>query len=439
MNIHSLKLQLLLFSGVAAFVLGSCKDESSVLGLDLYPEGDQPNIEALNLRNIHSYVVTEDSVVAAGTGANLLGILNDPEFGITHASFYAQVRTSSNNIDFGNNPIIDSVVLGLGAVNVFGDSTYAHDVSIYEVVEDISDDSSYYSNVSFQIEPTPLGTYSGSIYVDGSDSISIGGEEMPNHLRLPLDNSFGQRILDQSGLSTLDDPDAFLEYFKGIYVRAESSTPAQGAGNLIAFGLTGNLSKITLYYHTDDQDSLSFDLVISDNSARVNHYEHDFSNTVELQAALNDTASAGKDMFYLKSLGGVRPIILLPNLVDLQEKGALNNAHLVVPVIDNPNEVVDQPTRLSIVQIDSTGKSLFLPDFFDNEVLLGGFYSESKNAYTFNITRHIHQVIQEEVENRPLAFVANGGAILANHVILGGVNHPDPSKRIRLELYFTKP
>jgi hypothetical protein len=76
------------------------------------------------------------------------------------------------------------------------------------------------------------------------------------HLRIPLTKTFAQHLLD-TDTNILETPASFLSYFKGIYVTTNTNYITDA---VLYLNLNSPLSRITLYYHNDTEDSLSFDI-----------------------------------------------------------------------------------------------------------------------------------------------------------------------------------
>ena len=427
-------------TGVAVLFLGSCKNESSILGLDLQPPSDQPDFRVYSDFNLSSHTDLQDSVLADENLYNMLGQVNDDGFGHTKAGFYAHLRTIANSLNFGTNPIVDSIVLQLRPNTLYGDSNFSQTIEVFELNEDMVLDSNYYSNVSFEVKPTPIGSKTGILWNNSKEQVTLAnGDTLGYHVRIGLDPNIGQQILDKSGSSELEDPESFIDFFKGIYVTSTSAAPAVGDGAIVAFDLVSSISTVVLYYHNDENDSISTEFVISNNSARVNAFEHDYTSAAEVQSHLADT-SLGQQKFFVQSLSGLSGSIQLPDLSTwLDSLYALNKVSLVVPVVPSANEDFDVPASLLLVRVDSEGKVFFLQDITEANSLFGGTYNSSKNSYTFNITRHIHDVILGDLQNDRLAVLPAGNSIRYNRVQLGGQDNPDPASRMRLEFYYTKP
>ena len=88
------------------------------------------------------------------------------------------------------------------------------------------------------------------------------------HLRLKLDNSLGEIILDASGTADLEDNEQFVAFFKGLYLEAIEATFSGGA--IIYFSPSAANTKLTIYYQSTNVDSLSLDFSLLADAARVN-------------------------------------------------------------------------------------------------------------------------------------------------------------------------
>ncbi|MFA5781348.1 MAG: DUF4270 family protein, partial [Bacteroidales bacterium] len=138
----------LLRLSAAIFLLSflfSC-EEPDIVGLEVQPPNDKMDVVFCDTITLVAYSVKEDSIRTDETVYNLLGSNYDPIFGKNSASFYSQARLSSNNANFGSNPVLDSIVLSLLYKGIYGDTSAQQTVKVYELAENIYKDSVYYSN-----------------------------------------------------------------------------------------------------------------------------------------------------------------------------------------------------------------------------------------------------------------------------------------------------
>ena len=63
----------------------------------------------------------------------------------------------------------------------------------------------------------------------------------------------------------------------------------------------------------------------------------------------------------------------------------------------------------------------FLPDLFEGS--LGGGYNNTSKNYSFNITRHVNELMADSsIQNDTISIIPSGNGISANRVVLNGMN-----------------
>jgi hypothetical protein len=416
----------------------SCK-EKDIVGIDVLPSTDKLSFSSDTVSLI-SFSVREDSIKSDETSNNIVGSLHDPVFGITHAGFYSQVRLSAENVDFGNpNELeVDSLVLSLVVNNAYGKKTPI-DIFVYELAEKIFLDSAYYSNRSIEVKKTKLGE-AKNITPQIGDSILVGNNKEPVQLRIQLDKYLGVLFLNTPSAFTSND--VFLNSFKGLFVTVDTtSAPLSGEGSMFYFDVLNQYSKLTLYYRNKvTPDTLSFSFNINSSCARIGRYWQNYSGTEVSQQLANN--SLGKDKIYLQSLAGVKSKILLPDVGKLISNGdiVVNKAEIVFSAAEKSNSDFPLHEQLFLVNIDSAGKSGFVADQLEGSAHFGGKYSSITGTYSFNITRHIQQLLISEKSgnssNYGLFLVGGGAGINANRTIIYGSENN--SGRIKLRVSYTQ-
>ena len=152
-------LSLVLSAAIIIFLISSCKklNDATTLGGDLIPVVD--NISTFDTTlEVEAYNGTfslagpdVDSLRSRGVDIQYLGnITNDPLFGTSSGTIFAQLKPATYRYSFGfSNPDslvgLDSVVLVLKYVHTFGDTVGPQSVNIYEIdqASDFKRDSSY--------------------------------------------------------------------------------------------------------------------------------------------------------------------------------------------------------------------------------------------------------------------------------------------------------
>lgn len=421
---------------LAGIFLSAC-EEPDIIGLEVQPTGDQLNVLHTDTLSLITYTTKEDSIRSDETSYGLLGSYLDPVFGLHSASFYTQLRLSSNNANFGVSPVADSVVLTLVYKAVYGDTLTPQTVNVYELDDKIYRDSSYFSNTSFSAS-TLLG--SKTFIPTPKDSVLVDGVKKAPHLRIKLNPLVAQKFINESGSTNLSDNTNFLEFFKGLYV---TTTPVGSNGAIISFDLLNSLSQMTLYYKNSDSDSLKYNFVINENCARVNHYEHNnyfqASSYLQSQVILGDTAK-GDSILYLQSMGGLKVKIKYPYLMNLVSSGkiAINKAELIVK-LDNTDLTETKfapPAQLTLIE-EKDGKIRYIVDQYEGTNYFGGSFDVAKYEYHFNIARHLQQILNGDKENLGLSLVVwtANRPNTANRVMLNGSKRSDP---LRLSITYTK-
>lgn len=412
-------------------IFTACEKDAGLIGSDIQPPGSQPGVFSIDTFDIRASYALDDSIPGSKTISSLVGELSDPVFGYSRAEFATQLRLPANNIDFDPTASIDSAFLYLV---YYQDGFYGSDASpvgleVRELLEYIEEDSSYTTEISLDYGSEILGQVSVTPTPDDT-TMRINGQPAPAHVKIPISNSFVQRIFDASGTQDLASNDDFLQFINGIYLTSNS-------GNAIFyFDLLNEFSNLTIYYSTASTDTNRFQLLLNNECQRINRFEHDYSGT------MIDLDNPGDNLqeSYCRAMGGIKMTFDIPGLDSLRDKNfAINNAELLVHVSPGFSPIYPVPESMFIVLLDSTGNNLGLIDQTEPGGFIGGSYDEDNNLYRFNIPRHIHRVLNEGEENLTFAFVANTRSISGNSVVLAGGSYPDPQYRMKLRITYTQP
>jgi len=433
--------QILLSLFIITFLFLSCNKEFDKIGLDIQPAADKLNVENNDTTTLVTYSVREDSVQTGNSSVSLLGSYKDLIMGISTASIYTQFRLSIAGYNFGEAPILDSLILSLAYSDSYGDTTTPQTVKVYELDGKLYSDSSYYSNYNIQKCDIELANY--TFIPKPHDSVVVGNDTLPPQLRInlsSLSSELGNKLLNASE-TDLEDNENFLEFFHGLYITAE---PVETAGAILYFDLMSTMSQMVIYYQNTEEDSLQFNFVINDNCARFNNYNHnnyedaspEFKNQV-----LNGDTSLGDNILYLQAMGGVKTKIRFPNIKNYISSGniAVNQAMLIIKGIEG-NDDFEPPSRLALVKINEEGETEILIDQYEGDIYFGGTYISSDNEYRFRITRHIQHLLSGTETDYGLYLMNSGSSVKADRLTIYGANPnpPPPSEdRIKLSLTYT--
>ncbi len=431
---------------VFSLLLSSCAKDPGKIGLIIQPEESKLNVKFSDTSAIYGYSVRIDSIRSDKLSVSAFGSLKDPVFGGTTAGFYTQFIPSNNGHDFGIDRTLDSLVLQLRYQGYYGDTNVILTAHTYEMLQGISKDSVYYSNLQLTLNPTDYSNFTFSPHPNDS-VILITGDTIAPVLRLNLTNidpSLGQKLLDAT-TSDMEDASTFQEFFKGLFVQSQ---PVNENGAMVYFGLSSSNTVLSLYYSSKSndtaalQDSLRYDYYISSTTATVNKYEHDYySADVEFKSqVINGDTLIGRQQFYAQGYGGVRTILKIPNLNSYARLGnvAVNEAKLVLPGISN-DEFFDAPSQMFLLEVSDDGVGTSLPDQFEGNAYFDGLYNKSQNSYEFRITRYVQSLISDTtLPNNGLYLFLFGGSVHPERFIFkGNEQNADSSATIKLKILYT--
>ncbi|MDD4216619.1 MAG: DUF4270 family protein [Bacteroidales bacterium] len=411
------QLQVFIFLIFASVMFSSCQNEDSPIGLGILPGSDKIELFCDTI-DVKCITVSDMNIATDERSLASLGSFFDPVFGFSKASFICQTRISSNNVDFSVVETINSIELHLKYSFHYGDSSTNQNVKIYRLLNDVFIDSVYYAH--YKPEPSSLEPLIAvELNVPKTDSI----------VKIQLPISLAQEFKD-ADLANFVDNEAFIKYFKGLYVTTEDVT---GGGCIYNFNLYDSDSRMIMNYN----DSLSYEFYINSKSACINMFEHDYSSaTPEIQALVADSTVVG-DFCYLQSLGGLRTKLFFPELQTLFDSSniAINKARLILNLDGGyDEEVFLAPPKTTLVSILESGKYDFLTDYKVNSPNFGG-EKKSDNSYSFNIPFYIQELVNGNTDYGLYLFAIENRTKPYRAIIN---NKPDDSKSIKLEIYYSK-
>lgn len=420
-------------------VLG-CRKPEPDQGLDLLP-GDPLGV-VVDTFTLHAYTVVDTALRTSGLSKQLLGAYLDPHFGLVKAGFVTQLRLPANNIGQGidtSGLVADSLVLALA----FDGANYGYGnldpqvFQAFELNESLSLDSSYFAYREPDVLNSDLvANRGGRIRPQPTSRPSVLGDSLAPQLRVKLSGALASRFMDAFGTPSMASNDAFLEFFKGIYVTVDESGLLPNQGGVLILDLLADASKATLYYRdlNDQPDQTrTFDLLINSNCVRYTRTVHDPALATQpgLQEAIADTVSSSV-ITHVQALGGLRTVVQFPSITTEAGSGRiLAKAELLAPLSGTYYPFYPPPTQLFIFRRTAAGDA-FLPDQLNGLGVIDGIFRQDEMAYRFNITRYVQGVINQTYENNGLTMVVGGSGVTANRVVLNGPGAPEKPMTLRL-------
>ncbi len=422
--------------------LFSCKKDG-----ELSPDFDSGNlsINFTDTFSLQTSVLEEDSLRTDLSIYHLLGLYNDPIFGPVSSSIYTQVLLTGASLDFGSAPILDSVVLTLDYIELYGDTASTMTINVYKLLSDLSDNTDYYSNSYVAHEALPLVSIIVTPNLSDSVPTLYNNTTYKPHLRIKLPNTFGIDILNNSPFTSNTD---FLSFLKGFYITTQDSVTntsiSPGAGSIVSFNLNSSLSTLSVYYHYNESEKaiipLKYDFAISTDGVKYSRFAHNYAGTDVLKH-INNSPTKDTTVTYVSTMAGVKTKIEMPTIKDLSKNGniVINKAEIVFTIENNTEGNFDEAiSSLSLVGINSSGETVFLPDFYEGLDYYGGTLIDggTSKTYTFNISRHIQQLLYHSTTDYGLYLLANGGSTSAKRSVIS--SEKNLTSKIRLNITYSK-
>jgi hypothetical protein len=427
---------------LAALLVTACKEEDNRVG-DSLRRADAVLVDTIS--EIQAFSLAEDSIRTNKMSAEIFGWVEDPVFGTVRSDLFMQFRLSADAVDFGAGAELDSVVLSVPYAGFFGDTAYRLQVGVFELDEMMHKDSAYYSTRSLAVSNRQLAVNT-LLELHPLTSVTVTGEKQSPQIRIMLDKQyFSQKLLLKSGMEELSDNLHFLPYFKGLMLQA---TAKEGKGCLAYVDVLNALTAITLHYHNDAHDSLTFQLVSNDSSAyyaRISHQDYAEAEAGLKKQLLDRQYDGASHALYVQASGGVKVQLRFPALKNRYagKRVVVHKAELVMSPdfsVEGGYNPYFQPASLSMYykKDSASSKTFFLPDYLNlgSDFFGGGYGVDS--TYRFLLTQYVQYLLTNRISDEyPLYLIANGAAIQATRVKLLGPAYPDRRRNMRLILTYS--
>lgn len=407
-----------IYALVLAIFLGACNDPTP-LGSELLQD-DQVEIFFTDTVSFITTTVREDSVVAFNPDPSvtnstfLMGDFNDPVYGKTLASIYAQIIPNFDEPQY-EGAIIDSVVLILDYDSI---ATYGNleaepfGIGVYRITESLNrEDETYYSDQVFSYnDAMPLAEINSFIPQTASQDSVFGlidytfntdGDtiDVRTHLRVRLDNSIGEEFADYDSIIHTSGSE-FVELFNGLHIR-----PLTETSSMLAFDLSSNsISTLSVFYRQDTVNR-QYNYSFSTRYVQLNNFEIDRSGT-NIENIFDDT-TIGDSILFLQAMSGPNVKIVFPN-TDIFEDVIINKAELKFTVAElEDDDLITYPPTISLIAADVDDEGfIFVQDVLEGGSAFGGVIQEEIDAdenaiqtYQMNISAHFQEIVDERRPN----------------------------------------
>lgn len=442
-----------LLISILAISVSSCRKADDQVGVDFLPKDNNFSSRVIDTIDVTAYTIAEDSIKIDSLSRQIVGAINDAEFGTTSANLYTQILLREINVDFGTSPVIDSVVLSLAknaSPNNYGNPNSSITLDIFRMGEIIEKSKSYYSTYSPALSGQ-IGTWTGNLQAQDTAWFMEDNnlKFALNTIRIPLDNSFGEDFFTNGQFGSNQ---VFLNYLNGIALIPNTTMLGSNEGNYVSINKNSDDSKLIIYYN----GGLRKEFDMNSESQNISTYTSTNLNS-NIQTQL-DNGKTHYNKTYLQSMGVCKTKFDIPQLYDWakdQEGIVINEATITVSVDDaSITEGFEPPTRLLLLQPSEVDSSnAFILDLIDvlippsqswlGHTVYGGNYDETTKSYTFGFTRHLQSLIDTynntgEDKNRGFyLIIPSDNPITPSRLILN-TDQSGSVKNINLKITYTK-
>ena len=389
----------------------------------------------------------------------LLGSYNHPQYGRSNSSFVGQMVPSEYNHDFGDNVVLDSVVLTIpyfsrgidtseeGDITYEIDSVYGDDpikISVYrnnfffrtfDPFSNFDTSQSYYSNGSLSVEEiidgiqlegellfetddfTPSAEQINLTEIDTAGNPYVAQRIAPAlrfKLNNPNDNFWETNFFENEGNQVLTNEPNFKEFFRGLYIKVESNSN----GSIMLLNFASSNTKLTIHYTSDntnigDSDTGSVDEI----ETNQHEYEMNFSgnlinlfdNENPIDVGLIDQTN-GNENIYLR--GGEGIITTL----DLFSGSITNDNGEQMSEFDHfkqffYDDISDEPIRIvneAYIEFfvnqnfanDDEPERIYIYNYEQNTALIDYFLDQSVSSLTINAKiNHLEPLVRDSLDD----------------------------------------
>ncbi len=445
---------LLVFCGVF-FAIISCEKDLEGIGVNIV-DGNLFNTGFQDF-DVVAYSKNVDSSRVDGLPLYGLGVLNNDDFGVLKSSFITQLGLPLQGLDFGQNPVIDTVILDIpyfvtrevnnddGTPNftidsIFGDSNTAYQLQVSRLAtflnsldpQDPTRSKRYYSNESYakgevlfsdafvpDAEDTAL--FVTRDFFEGDARIDTIVKEASNpSMKLGLDTDEMKRIfIDEISDAQGQSLELFNNYFRGIIMEPQSDM-----GSFLLLSMID--ANITIYYTNEvltdettadlngDGDTEDTEVPVKTKQSmefafsgiRAATYDRDYSSATALlsQYTSPDVVNGHKQLFVQGAQGSEIELRLFDgvdsdSLERIRQEGWLINGAVLEFYLDDPT-VTPRPNQLYLYNGDDNVSILDhvteAPLGVDGNLIMNEDDDPEDYTYRFLLTDYISEVLKSD-------------------------------------------
>ena len=389
----------------------------------------------------------------------LLGSYKHPQYGNSNASFVGQMIPDDYNHDFGDNVILDSVILTIpyysrgvdtseeGDITYELDSVYGNSpikISVFrnnfflrtfDPFADFDSSQPYFSNGSLSVEEIiDANQLEGELlyeidnFIPSEDQINLteidtsGNTNVTQRiapalrfkLNNPNDNFWESNFFENQDTPFLNNEPNFKDFFRGLYLKVEGNSD----GSMMLLNFASSNSKLTIHYTSDnvnvgDNDTGSTDEIATNQHEYIMKFSGNLVNIFNNEELINVNLidqSLGSQNMYLRGGEGII------STMDLFSGSTINDVGEEISEYEHfksffYDDISDEPIRLineayieffvdqNFVNEDEPDR-IYIYNYEQNSALIDYFLDQSVSAQTINAKiNHLEPMIRDSLSN----------------------------------------
>ena len=388
----------------------------------------------------------------------LLGSYKHPQYGRSNSSFVGQMVPAEYNHDFGDNVVLDSVILTIpyysrgvetseeGDITYEIDSVYGNSpvkISVFknnfffrsfDPFSDFDSSQSYFSNGSLSIEEIiNLGQLEGDLlfeideFTPSAEQINLTAldtlgnsyisQRLAPALRFKLNNpndNFWETIFfENEGNQVLTNEPNFKEFFRGLYIKAESNSD----GSVMLLNFASSNSKLTIHYtsdntNVDDTDTGSTDNIETNQHEYVMNFSGNlvnlFENETLIDVDLMDQTSGNENIYVRGGEGIISTLDLFSGTITENGEEIDEFDHFKEFFYD---EISDEPIRIineAYIEFfvnqnfsnQDEPERIYIYNYEQNSALIDYFLDQSVSSQTINAKiNHLEPLMRDTLSD----------------------------------------
>ncbi|MBN2521035.1 MAG: DUF4270 family protein, partial [Bacteroidales bacterium] len=344
-----------LFLSLFIILAISCKDDASLIGINLQPDEDLYELDSIIYDSLFTSVVAEKPLYTKNLDYACLGYYRDSLVGLTRTDFicnFYMPLDSAKTVKYFKS--LDSVKLFLAIGSSYGDLQSRIYIQVYKL-GDFPDDS-----IKSDFIPDD---YATTEILGGKSYDSL---ENYDQIIINLDKQYFSSLLSEDS-SNFKDLNNFHQLFPGLYVTTRVTLYT---GQIAYINPRSDYFRngIMLYYN----DTLSTFLYLYN---RFNRYEHEYNKEIE---ELLNSSNQKDSLLYIKCMGGIKSSINLPDFSFLKDSMpiTINLARIEIPV--NYLNKIDSNSYITLKLVTLSDDEKYI-SIIDYQNFPTNMYNKDKN------------------------------------------------------------